>query len=187
MSKLPDFKTIKAKPGRADLFHISFKDKAFRGMWKADNPAGFEEPQEGTQGVVGDTSWPYPEPSLPRISVGPTIEQCFRGVFPNVADFFQKKNYPYMQFSVFSPKFVGTERIITPEELSKQRMVWDACVSEEHCILDDTWMEYVGNVIVYNTNKSPTMFIHPFGDKKLGLESVGPANIKWKWATKLIP
>jgi hypothetical protein len=184
---LPNFKTTKAKPGRAELYHISFKDRSFGGMWSPDNPAGFDESEESSPGVVGDPSWPYGEPSLPRISVGPTIEQCFRGVFPNVAQFFEKKNYPYMQFSVFSPKFVGTERIITPEELTKHRMVWDACVNDEHCILDEVYMGYVGTVIVYNTNKSPTMYIHPFGDEKLKLESVGPATIKWKWETKLVP
>lgn len=189
MSKLPNFKTVTAKAalkaGIETLYHISFKNKTFQGMWYPDNPAGFDESEESSPGVVGDSSFPYPEPSLPRISVGPTIEQCFRGVFPNVASMFEKKNYPYMQFSVFTPAFTGNERIILPEELTKHRMVWDACVSDEHCILDPVMMKYIGQVQIENTNVSPTMFIHPFGDPKNPVESVGPATIRYRWLQRV--
>lgn len=184
MSNPIKYKTTKAKPGIQDLYHISFKNHTFQGMWHPDNPAGFEEEQESAPGVVGDQSFPYPEPSLPRISVGPTIDQCFRGVFPNVAKLFEEKNYPYMEYNVFQPKFKGTERLILPKELTSQRIVWDACVTEEHCILDSVWMQHTGKVRIFNTNASPTMFIHPFGDPKNPVESVGPAVIRYEWVNR---
>jgi len=170
--------------GLPDLFHVSFKSKSWQGIWTPGNPAGSEEVEESAPGVVGDQSFPYPEPNLPRVSVGPSIEGCFRGVFPNVAQYFEKKNYPWAQFSVFQPQFTGRERVVLPGELTAKRFVWDACVTEEHCILDPVFMKFIGIIKVFNTNKSPTMFIHPFGDPKLPVESVGPANIKFEWITK---
>lgn len=182
MNKLPKFKTVKSKAlAGINLFHISFKNKTFQGMWNPDNPAGFDESEESSPGVVGDSSFPYPEPSFARISCSPTIEQCFRAVYPNVADMFKKKKYPYMEYSVFAPIFNGREDIILPEELTKQRMVWDACVTDEHCIMDTVQMFYTGQIRVFNTNNSPIMHIHPFNDPKNPLESVGPATIKWEW------
>jgi hypothetical protein len=174
------YRTVKSKPGFKEMFHISFKNSTFQGMWHPNNPDGFDEAQE----IIGDISFPYPEPNLPRISCSPTIEQCFRGVFPNVAHLFEKKNYPYMEYSVFRPRFTGKEDIILPAELTAQRMIWDACVTEETCILDPVHMQFVGRVRIFNTNASPTMFIHPFGDPKNPLESVGPATIKWSWIDK---
>lgn len=180
MSDKPSYRAVKSKPGFRDLYHISFKNSTYQGMWSPNNPDGFDESKE----VVGDTSFPYPEPNLPRISVSPTIEQCFRGVFPNVAHYFEEKNYPYMDYNVFRPRFTGRESIILPEELTKQRMVWDACVTDETCILDSVYMQWCGQVRIFNTNASPTMFIHPFGDPANKLESVGPATIRYKWLNK---
>lgn len=183
MSKLTDLRTINLKPGVGILFHISFKDKNAAGIWLPDDPAGLDHSEESSPGVVGDPSWPYPEPSLPRISFSPTIEQCFRAVYPNVAKFFKEKKYPYMEYSVFQPIFKGTERVVTSEELTAKKFVWDACVTEETCVLDPIQVKFVGRVRILNTNDSPVMFIHPFNDPKNPLESVGPANIKVQYLT----
>lgn len=183
MSKPHNLSTVTFKPGLAQLFHISFKDKSAAGIWLPDDPAGFDESEETAPGVVGDTSWPYPEPSLPRISFSPTIEQCFRAVFPNVAKFFKEKKYPYMEYNVFQPHFKGTERVVTSEELTLKKFVWDACVTEETCVLDPVMVKHVGRIRVLNTNASPIMFIHPFNDPKNPLESVGPSNIKVVYMT----
>lgn len=180
MSKLPKFQTVKSKGITGDLFHISFKNDTFQGMWNPDDPAGFDQSEESEPGVVGDVSFPYPEPSFARISCSPSIEQCFRAVYPNVADMFKKKKYPYMEYSVFRPRFTGKENIITPEELTKRLMVWDACVTGEHCIMDPVYMTFTGRIRIFNTNSSPIMHIHPFNDPKNPLESVGPAVIRYE-------
>lgn len=178
------YKTTKAKPGIQNLYHISFKNHTHQGIWRPGNPDGFDVTQESAPGVVGDAAFPYPEPNLPRISVSPTIDQCFRGVFPNVSQYFEEKNYPYMEYSVFQPRFKGTERLILPSELTAKRIVWDACVTDEHCILDNVQMVYAGKVRIFNTNASPTMFIHPFGDPGNPVESVGPAVIRYEWVSR---
>ncbi len=147
------------------LYHISFDDK-LGGRWVPMLPAGTE---------LGEGK--YPEVKIPRISVSPTVDDCFRAVYPNVYRFFETMNYPTMTFAVYSPVFKGTERIVLTEELTCAKLVWDAHVTNEILILDNVEMVLVGEVTFANTNKSITKTTHPFNDKSLPKESVGPAKI----------
>jgi hypothetical protein len=160
------------------LYHLSFKDD-LEGMWTPREPDGSD--LEHQVEVPDSEKFPYPEPSITRISVGRTIEGCFIGIFPNVAKFFEEQNLPWMNFSVYSPIFKGNERIITNATLTDDRVVWDAVITGEYCILDRVYMERLGEIKVYNTNKAKTRMIHPFGDRKLGLESAGPETIRYEW------
>lgn len=160
---------IRSRVLSVSLFHISFKNN-LAGIWQPVLPAGME---------LG--SGKYPEPKQPRISVSPDVIGCFRGVFPNVSKFFEEKNFPHMDFYVYSPVFDGGERIWTPELLTTNKAVWDAHVTKEHSILDSVTMGRVGEVRIYNTNKSPTMMTHPFDDINEPEQSVGPKEIKFKW------
>lgn len=174
-----DVQSVKAKGiVLPKLYHLSFRDD-LEGIWTPREPDGVDE--EDQVEVPDSEKFPYPEPSIIRISVGTSIEGCFLGVFPNVAKFFQKDNLPWMNFSVYSPVFKGNERIITNVTLTKDRVVWDAVVTGEYCILDKVQMERLGEVKVYNTNKAKTQLIHPFGDRRLGLEQAGPDTIRYEW------
>lgn len=184
MSKLPKFNITRSNTPLPELYHLSVKSVADEGVWNPDDLSAFDESQESSPGVVGDPSFPYPEPSFARISVAPTIEQAFRGIYPGVADMFKVKKYPYLEYSVFKPMFTGKENLVLPTELTVRRMVWDACVTQETCILDPIHMRHIGRVRIFNTNASPTMYIHPFGDTKNPVESVGPAIIRWQWIGK---
>lgn len=101
------------------------------------------------------------------------------GVYPNVSKYFEERNYPSMFFHVYSPVFKGNERVVTPETLTHDRHVWDAIATQEYLILDKVQMNHWGTFEVSNTNKEPTHFIHPFGDRRLPKESVGPGNIHY--------
>lgn len=174
-----DVQSVKAKGiVLPKLYHLSFRDD-LEGIWTPREPDGFDEADQVE--VPDEEKFPYPEPSIIRISVGTSIEGCFLGVFPNVAKFFQKDNLPWMNFSVYSPVFKGNERIITNATLTKDRVVWDAVVTGEYCILDKVQMEKLGEVKVYNTNKAKTRLIHPFGDRRLGLEQAGPDTVRYEW------
>ncbi len=176
-----DIKSVKVKNiVLPRLFHISFKDD-LEGIWTPRLPDGSDETNGPEEEIPDEEKFPYPEPSVARISVSPTIEGCFIGVFPNVAKFFEKDNIPWMNFYVYSPVFKGNERLVTWEMLCKDRVIWDAIVTKEYCILDKVQMVKIGEVKVYNTNKEKTRKIHPFGDKALPVESAGPENIRFEW------
>ena len=165
------------------LYHISFNG-SLKGLW---DPAFNQKPDDNhpVEPVAAEDQW-YPEPNLPRISVAETIEGCFRAIYPNVSKFFEERKYPNMHFSVYSPVFKGSERIVTPGLLTSERMVWDAFVTGEYLILDKVYMQLVGKIKDDNTNKSPTKMVHPFNDKKEPLASVGPETIKWHWTQRTL-
>lgn len=108
-----------------------------------------------------------------------TLKGCFIGVYPNVSKFFEERNYPYMLFHIYVPEFKGSERVVTPETLTKDKLVWDAIATQEYLILDKVQMNHWGTIEIANTNKEKTAYIHPFGDKSLPKESIGPANINY--------
>lgn len=162
-------------------FHISF-DKTLEGVWNPNRPDGYWD--ESDSNDTSDKSWPYPEPSFPRISVSTSLEGCFRGVYPNVYQYFEVEKYPFMLFNIYEAVYTGKEKILTTDQLTKDRMVWDAHVTKECCFLSPVKMKLVGELKVLNSNKSKTLMIHPFNDKRLPKESAGPIDIKYsiKWA-----
>lgn len=156
------------------LFHISFNGK-LAGVWDPE----FNQKDDDTHPAVPvppGEEW-YPEPSIGRISVAPTIEGCYRGVWANLSNIF----YPHLNFYVYSPVFKGAERIVTPHVLVKNRLVWDAHVTDEYLILDEVEMKLVGEVQVINRSIGPYLKIHPFGDVREPETRLGPEHIQWKW------
>lgn len=159
------------------LFHISFNGE-LEGLW---DPDFNQKPDENHPETPDPNKEPfYPEPNIGRISVAPTIEGCFIGVYPNVAKFFEEENYPHMFFHVYTPVFEGGERIVPPEYLTRYKLVWDAVATNEYLILDHVQMNHWGTVEIYNTNKEKTAYIHPFGNPNLPKESVGSSKIKYE-------
>lgn len=135
------------------LFHISF-DGGLEGIWKPTIPAGSE------LGKKTELS----EPDVPRISCSPTIEQCFQAIYPNVSKYFEEEKYPHMDFFVYSPVLKGTEKIWTPEYLTEFKLIHDAHVTQEHCILVPTFMKLIKKVRIMNTKLSPDFLYYPFND-----------------------
>lgn len=162
------------------LYHISFNGE-LEGIWTPGTQAGSDTP-----GEAEESSWPYPEPPMTAISVSPTVEECFIGVFPNVARFFEKGRLSHLNFFVYRPVFEGTERVVKPTTLTKDKLVWDAHITQEHRILDAVQMERVGEIEVLNTNKASTRLTHPFNDTKNPKESVGPSSVVIKWLEQRI-
>lgn len=165
--------------GNLALYHISFNSK-LEGIW---DPEFNQKPDENHPEVADPSNTPwYPEPNLGRISTAPSIPGCFVGVFPNVSKFFEEKKFPHMNFYVYTPVFKGSERVVEPETLTKDRLVWDAIFTGEHLILDEVYMRLVGEIEILNTNKLQTAYIYPFGDRKEPLASVGPGmGIDFRW------
>lgn len=152
-----------------ELYHISFRDD-LEGKWKPRNPVGDSKSNLKSE---------YPEPDLPRISLSPTIEQCFQAIYPNVKQFFEEKHFPYMEFYVYTPKLRGTERILTPKELTDKRYVHDAHMTDEYCILDPVYMQLHSKIRILNTEKSKMLYYNPFGDPETKRKPFAPYIVKY--------
>jgi hypothetical protein len=118
---------------------------------------------------------------MAAVSLAPSVTYCFRGIFPNVAKFFQKDKLPHMNFFVYCPVFKGDERIVLPTTLTKDGWVWDAHETQEHRVLDPVEMALLGEVEIMNTNSSAILTTHPFDNPRNPREEVGPTSVRYKW------
>jgi hypothetical protein len=165
----PDSKPMLSCQIHIPLYHISF-DGTLNGSWQPRNPDGFS-----------DRDSQFSEPDMPRISVAPTIPQCFQAIYPNVSQFFEEENYPNIEFYVYEPRFIGYERVLPPKYLTNQRMVHDAHMTDEYCILDPTFMQLVGKVMIQNTQMGPFLQYNPFNNVDNKKEFFAPSIIDFAW------
>lgn len=145
--------TLKTLTIVPDYFHISF-DKKLEGVWKPMLPAGSSSKKT-------DLS----EPDYPRISVGPSIEQCFWAIYPNISQYFEKEKYPYLEFMVYRPVITDETKIMRNSEIVREHLVHDAHVTEEAFILNDVMMEKDKIIRVKNCTKNKEIWYYPFNDK----------------------
>jgi len=163
----------------ATFCHLSFKPD-LEGIWKPKPVDQFEQWQ---------VKYPkprnyYPEPRVPRISVGTGIHKCFLAVYPNISHFFEFDNLPYVDMHVYMPVFKGHEDVVTPDIATAYRYIYDAHVTEEHCILSPVLMKHVGTVRIKNPNRSDALLYYPFDDNTLDYTTIGPRKIDWEWVNK---
>ena len=157
-----------------ELYHLSFQ-QGLEGVWTPQPPAGTELNQKGK----------YTETARDRISVSPSIEQCFFAVYPNVSKYVEELKYPYLEFWVYSPVNLSHAKVVTPEEYTRDRQIWDAHVTEEHGILTPTRFVCLGKVrITVLKTRTPGVHTHPYNDPKEPLKYVGPKDIKVEWVKK---
>lgn len=129
----------------SELYHLSFKP-TLNGRWKPRQPHGTN------QDVSVKTKLTYED--LPaRISVSPSIEQCFWAIYPNISRFFEEKRYPYIIMYVYRPRITYRTRIL--ENRQVRRHVHDAHVTGEICILSSVVMEKIAKIKIYNPVKNP--------------------------------
>lgn len=168
---------VRKSKGLPPLYHITFQ-KVGQRVWKPLLPAGTE--------LIPESSQELGEPPIPRLSVSPTLEQCFRAVWPNVDKYFTKNKYPHLDFYVYQPIFNGEESVVTSETLTQNRWVWDAHVTGEHWILSPVKMRLLGKCRVLNTLDSGLLLVRVFDDPKEKLDSdVGPKKLIVKWLTTM--
>lgn len=107
------------------------------------------------------------EPEYPRISVSPSIEQCFWAIYSNISKYFEKEHYPYMEFTVYSPIITDSVKLMSNEEIVKKRLVHDAHVTEEVFILSRVEMKKRFTIRIKNCLKNKEIWYYPFNDKGL--------------------
>jgi len=148
---------IRVNKNLPDLYHISFNHD-LEGMWTPVEPDG-DYTEENVDLVT--------ETVVAKISVSPTIEQCFQAIYANVKHLFGGRGRSKMTFAVYKPRFTGRERIILPKAFTEQRAIHDAHITEEHGIIDPTYMEYVGRVEIEVPKSSDKLYYYAFDDRSV--------------------
>lgn len=140
-------------------------------------PLGLDEDEQETG--------PYPEPPLARISFSPSVEQCYRAIYPNISHYFTQANYPSIDMSVYRAVFTGREDVILPEVLTQNRWVWDAHVTEEHWVMSPVKVERVARVRFKNQKNVPELTTPPFDDPaEPRRKHVGPTTIDFSYLSR---
>ena len=166
------------------LYHISFEEKEDT-VWIPRKPyEDYIETEEDIKNKDVESSG-FGEPSFHRICCSENLAGCFMGVYPNVSKYFEEKeyNYPHIDFFFYSPilKNINKDKdLLTPQQLTSKRYVWDAHVTKEWNVLVPVKLILVGKVRFFNTTKTnPWITTHPFNDNSLKEESVSP-QVKYK-------
>jgi hypothetical protein len=90
----------------------------------------------------------FTETDIPRVSFSPSIYNCFIAIFPMISKYMESNEGLKRGIFFYVYKAVPTSRnkILSPEELSKKKLVWDAHVTQEYCFLDSIAIRYCGVV-----------------------------------------
>ncbi len=141
-------------PGKLQrrLFHISF-DNNLPDVIRPKLPAGSELP-EGT----------YPERLPARFSASPSVELCFRAIYPNVAHLLEGVDEDTIIFSVY--EVMNPKPDYKPSDLIEGNYVHDAHVTLEHVFLKPVHIKKVGTVEFLNTSDGGGLEYCPFATEK---------------------
>lgn len=120
----------------------------------------------------------FSEPPTPRICVGPDIEKCFAAIYPNFSRFFEEEGVTSMEFHVYEIKPFPNTTVVTPKELTSDRRVMDAHITDEHWLLGKASSHYLGSVKITPDLSSDYLTFHPYNDPKIKKLELSPSVIK---------
>jgi hypothetical protein len=140
------------------LYHIS-PDGKLPAKFIPRLPAGSEEKNQGV----------FKEFNVPRVSFSPCVFRCLQAIIPNVYEqlFSEEGQKNGCEFYVYRMKSGQNVRIKTPEELTKEHLVWDAHITHEHCVLDPVEVINCGKVNARVDKSDPGLTIYPYNDHSL--------------------
>lgn len=144
---------LKVRPN--ELYHISLNHN-LQGRWKPRSPVGGNSEKSE-----------FTEPGFARISVSPTVGQCFWAIYPNVSSFFEERRYLFLDFAVYAPVFTPQVKFMHNSEIVKNHLVHDAHVTGECFILNEVEMRKVGEIRIHNCTRNKEILYHPFNDKSI--------------------
>jgi hypothetical protein len=122
-------------------------------------PAGSDDKDQGI----------LKEFTAPRVSFAPSIFHCLQAIIPNVYEklFSDEGQKNGVDFFVYQMKPGQKVRIKTPMELTKERLVWDAHVTHEYCVLDPVEIVPLGKINAWVDKSDPGLTIYPYNDHSL--------------------
>lgn len=114
---------------------------------------------EGTElGVSGD----YPEPNIPRVSLSPSPELCFRAIYPNISKLLEEDKPENISFTLYRAIKVKPRDLHYPKELIAENWIHDANITLEHFVTKPVTLSKVGKVTFQNTSNDSGLMYQPF-------------------------
>ena len=148
--------TIKSK-----LYHISFNGK----LPKSVTPQSLHADVGGAPHVL------YNERLPPRLSTSTSVLGCWRGIYPNFSELFERDVDKQKSITVFV--YEATPHvdalILTPATATSEWLIYDAHVTKEHSVFGGCDLELLGEVVIANTADAPDSkwsSFHPYRLKK---------------------
>jgi hypothetical protein len=157
------------------LLHLSFNPD-LEGVWTPKLPDG---------GVAESTeSEKFSEPDIPRISVAPSIKQCFWAIYPNISHLIDTKSneewHDEIYFCVYEPNYSEIKSLVEPETITKNKWVHDAHMTEEYWILNPVYMRKIKEIYVKNPSRTEYQKYRPFNDPLISEREIGPKLLKYR-------
>lgn len=107
----------------------------------------------------------------PRLTSGvsgvpfsPSVELCFRAVYPNIKELLEGSKERDITFTVYMTKPTSMSGILTPLELHNQRLVNDAFITQEYAVQKDVKIKKIGKVTFLNTSDDGGLHYLPFNE-----------------------
>ena len=134
---------------------------------KPDNLNWVSNKKPRTTKKTDSNTPPHPicsEPLPPRISTAPTLEGCFGGIYPYLANTFQDKNIKEKEFYLYQAIPDKHARVLTPTTANNEWLVYDAFLTQEHCIFGKVTMVLVETIVIKNPElvKEGWTVSHPY-------------------------
>ena len=146
---------VNATSIREPLYHISFDGN----LPSTVKP----RPVFADSGTVHEI---YNEPLPPRISTASTILGCWRGIYANFSDLFEKDSAEQeISIYVYLVKPRSDAKVLLPTVAQQEWLLYDAHMTGEYGIFGEAEFINLGELILANTSSAPDhkwdMF-HPF-------------------------
>lgn len=178
---------------RKQLFHISL-DGTLEGQWKPQQPTSLYT-QDDRKKLAEDIEKeknqteeerlilsPYTETLEARICFSDNIQGCFSGVYPtgSIVKMFSDNVSRFIHFFLYYPKDYKDKDLMTPEDLTRARQVWDAHVTNEYCLFSAVMMvQYPLVLRVHKKVELGAIVTRPYGSEG-DIEYHSPL-IKYDW------
>lgn len=145
------------------LYHLSF-NKALPTFMYPRQPAGMNDPDSVDTKPDNNI---FREDLPPRISFGPSVELCFKAIWPNIQKLITVFKYPHLDMYVYGVVNGNANAMYTPEFMTEQNKLWDAHYTQEHCFLAKTKVAKLAKIRIFNTvvDKKEVDMVHPYGNK----------------------
>lgn len=158
-TKWIDSLLVSAGSVQEPLYHISF-DNNLPSTVKS-------RPVFADSGTVHEI---YNEPLPPRISTASTILGCWRGIYANFSDLFEKDNAEQeISIYVYLVKPRSDAKVLLPAVAQQEWLLYDAHMTGEYSIFGTAEFINLGELILENTSAAPDRkwdTFHPFDKTK---------------------
>lgn len=150
---------VSATSIQGPLYHISFDDN----LPSTVKP----RPVFADSGTVHEI---YNEPLPPRISTASTILGCWRGIYANFSDLFEKDSAEQeISIYVYLVKPRSDAKVLLPTVAQQEWLLYDAHMTGEYSIFGTAEFINLGELILANTSSAPDRkwdTFHPFDKDK---------------------